>query len=1676
MKHWRKTVLAVLLTAAMLCGMLTPAAAWFVHGGILRTPNGEFWVNCWEVEHDNWMYGTDGYATVWSQDGVVWYTAEGLAQYLQIAVMPDENWMSRTVTYSDVSPDWGMMWLDRSAMYTWQTWEDYWMHSAYQPEPVCLYRSNGSFILYTSPRSSDYTTVMVSDLYAYQQPVCSIESGFLAYADQMSGVYLSAVDPMSQTQPTWKKQIVDADWLQSDTQYGCPAPSSPFYEYHSPDPFNPGAVSVSLLPGASFNPRTRTVTAVSYDGNQFTLSNAGYWGINLLRRELLLRATRRCTVAVELSCSSSMPFVYQMLNLEHLMQYHPGCSVLSIEATSGGYNGSINDPFPFLLLGSPAYHQAYYPLILNNNEATVIDANRNGIIDPEEATPSVQLDTNPLSVSPSVRLVLQIEPGAVVPLEFYSWIEGQDPTAVGQVMNDFSTLDCRVFLDDFGGTYGTDNDSMEYPIVYREQGNGVTITGIVGEFFTPLNTGMSVSDMIEGFSYDPATAALTLPHTINGMPVVGLDDFALIDVTDPQFCPYGGDIYGGASNNSYDTQPPVRQVILPNTMCTVGDNVTGPSLERVHVPFGASVEPYSFPTFSQNITICCDMPNSNAQQTHERYGTAGMYNFVVCTEHGTSHTHTFGEWTVETEPTCTASGTAVRTCTLCGMQETEPIPPAHDYDSGTVLYEPTCTAPGRIRYECTACGRTYSEPIPALEHEWSEYSSDPTCTAKGYEGYRCSRCEVLDVQTEYPAFGHDYDAEVVDATCTQDGYTRFTCRRCGDSYDIGGVPAFGHDWQYVHIYPTCTESGYEGYRCSHCEVLDIETEYPAPGHDYVLVASAEATCTEDGYRRYLCTRCGDVYDDDFVPAFAPELGHDFGEWIVTTEPTAQIYGEETRACLRCGVTETRLFGCCDDYGEDMMWFFDESTGTLTITGTGDMEYYDPAPWEYLKQDIKAVVICDGVTSIGDSAFLDCTALESVELPESLEYIDVDAFKNCTSLTSVTIPKNVTDIDAQAFDGCTALTSVVWNAAQCSANGTAVFRTCTALQSITFGDSVRTIPANTFTNLTSVKSITIGKGVTSIGNAAFRNCTNLESVTWNAECCTASGSTMTTGAFYMCNALQSVTFGENVRAIPAFAFANCRSVTSVTIPKNVTSIGNGAFRSCVSLSRVIWNAEYCTTAGGNVTNGAFYLCNTLEDITFGEGVRTIPAYALSQCHRLAHVTIPNGLSSVGSGAFTGCGALETVCYGGINAADISIASGNIPLQNAVWYYHTHNEDLETMVCDPVAPTCSDEGYTGDVCYAPCGVFKHAGEAIPVDPTAHRYAYVITATCTKAGSRNYICSLCGDVASSEPYAALGHNYDAVVIDPTCTETGCTRYTCSRCGDSYDENETPALGHDCDMTVYDPTCTEDGYTLYTCARCGESYIEDEIPAFGHDWGEWTVTLEPTLTTNGEETRRCALCDETDTRPIDKLVGNTCFSIDTVDARPGQTIEVRLSIADNPGIVATKIGLDYDPQILTLTAVDNGSVFPDAAFQPGGDLSAAPFGVIWLDALTHEDYAADGTLATFTFTVSPDAPDGVTPVTLTYEQESTFDHDSEPVAFSVENGGVHVYVRMAGDASGDAEVNLKDVTNLMRFLVGGWDVTVDASSADVDGDGKLTLRDVTILRRYLAGWKDYETYFQTA
>ena len=223
--------------------------------------------------------------------------------------------------------------------------------------------------------------------------------------------------------------------------------------------------------------------------------------------------------------------------------------------------------------------------------------------------------------------------------------------------------------------------------------------------------------------------------------------------------------------------------------------------------------------------------------------------------------------------------------------------------------------------------------------------------------------------------------------------------------------------------------------------------------------------------------------------------------------------------------------------------------------------YSSNPLNYAKHiysdedtEITNLIIPNSVTSIGYSAFYNCSGLTTVTIPNSVTSIGEAAFSSCSRLTSVTIPNSVTSIEYGAFSHCSGLTSVTIPNSVTSIEGGA-FYDCSGLTSVTIPNSVTSIGWSAFYGCKGLTSVTIGNSVTSIGNYAFENCSGLTSVI-----IPNSVTTIGDGAFRGCSGLTSITIGSGIKTIYSSAFASCPELTDVTCyAENVPSTNTDAFK-------------------------------------------------------------------------------------------------------------------------------------------------------------------------------------------------------------------------------------------------------------------------------------------------------------------------------------------------------------------------------------------------------------------------------------------------------------------------------------------------------------------------------------
>ncbi|MBQ9343270.1 MAG: leucine-rich repeat protein, partial [Clostridia bacterium] len=331
-------------------------------------------------------------------------------------------------------------------------------------------------------------------------------------------------------------------------------------------------------------------------------------------------------------------------------------------------------------------------------------------------------------------------------------------------------------------------------------------------------------------------------------------------------------------------------------------------------------------------------------------------------------------------------------------------------------------------------------------------------------------------------------------------------------------------------------------------------------------------------------------------------------------------------------------GTCGQESGVIIWTLYDS-GKLVIayqSGYREMENYasQEAPWYSYRNDITSVSIGEGVSTVGQNAFYDCSKIQNVELPSSLVIIRTNAFRGCSALTSISLPVSLTGISSSAFYGCTALTDVYYGGTESQKNAR-----------VSSGGWV-TGGNNPLFNATwhyfeSEEPVVIASGTCGM-QWSYINWTLYDdgaliitNQSGHGEMQNYGGTNNAPWAMYK-NNIATVSIGEGVCTVGAYAFSNCKNITNVELPNSLVAIRNDAFRGCCALTSIV-----IPTAVYSIGIDAFQDCSSLESIILSDSLEYLADNVFKNCSSLDSLTIPMSVTSVGSAVFSGCGALTSI---------------------------------------------------------------------------------------------------------------------------------------------------------------------------------------------------------------------------------------------------------------------------------------------------------------------------------------------------------------------------------------------------------------------------------------------------
>ncbi len=292
-----------------------------------------------------------------------------------------------------------------------------------------------------------------------------------------------------------------------------------------------------------------------------------------------------------------------------------------------------------------------------------------------------------------------------------------------------------------------------------------------------------------------------------------------------------------------------------------------------------------------------------------------------------------------------------------------------------------------------------------------------------------------------------------------------------------------------------------------------------------------------------------------------------------------------------------------------------------------------------KSYVQSVNLPDSVEYIGDNAFKNCKYLTSIDMPANLKEIGDYAFRECP-FTEINLPDGLEKIGDYSFVGCKNLTSLEFPDSLKTIGDTA-FGGCEKVTEITLPANAESIGQFAFHSCKGIKHVTIPTNVQSIGEATFFQCYNIETVDIYAISCDVvpvrelDSDALPESPFYDSEILESIVIHDGVKELPPFLYSGLKIIDKISLPDSVTDIGMGAFaNSSISGVESFANIE-------SIEEYAFKNCIYLDEIILEDKLLLIGMEAFMGCDWLESVFIPDTVSNIETSVFEGCMKLKSV---------------------------------------------------------------------------------------------------------------------------------------------------------------------------------------------------------------------------------------------------------------------------------------------------------------------------------------------------------------------------------------------------------------------------------------------------
>ena len=654
--------------------------------------------------------------------------------------------------------------------------------------------------------------------------------------------------------------------------------------------------------------------------------------------------------------------------------------------------------------------------------------------------------------------------------------------------------------------------------------------------------------------------------------------------------------------------------------------------------------------------------------------------------------------------------------------------------------------------------------------------------------------------------------------------------------------------------PTCTETGLtEGSHCTVCgKVLSVQETIDALGHDYGNgIVTKEPTCILNGEKTFTCSRCGDTYTETI-----DALGHTYDSGIITRPATCSQKGEREYTCVVCG----------DKYTEEIA--MTEHTPEIDSAVAATCEKAGLTEGSHCSVCGKVLIAQEVVNATGHSFNFTITTPTTCTTKGIRTYICSicgDSYNEEIDMIS-----HMPAIDAAVAATCTK--TGLTEGSHCSVCGKVL--TAQKVINATGHSYVKEVTAPTckYGGYTTYTCSVCGDSYKADYTEVTTNHNYKSTVTTPATCTKEGVRTFTCS---ICGDMYTT----------AISMTSHKSVTDKAVTPTCTKVGLTIGSHCSVCGAVLEEQQVIPATGHTYTTEVTApTCKT-------------KGYTTHTCSVCGDSFKDSYVDKTDEHSFNAVITKQATCTKtGVKTFTCSVCG----------YYYTETLPLieHTEVTDEaVAPTCTKTGLSQGTHCDVCGKVLQEQVVIPASGHSVETIPAKAVSCTESGqTEGQYCTVCGEVLKEQiELPALGHSWSSwqIMTAPTCEKTGLSMRMCNNCS-QIDKLTIPALEHSFSMQTVTATCTHAGYTTYTCDDCGYSYIGDFVPMAEHTYID--TVIEPTTESQGYTVHTCKDCGYS---YVDSIT----------DILPSQMHYIIPSLAD----ISTTITIKSDENEYAVTA-ENG------------------------------------------------------------------------------------------------------------------------------------------------------------